>query len=132
MIGLDDLMSISKKKRCTFQHSGRAFTWWVVNDSFSRIISQDRTFYVDYLIMDTPSDAGGLLAVRGTEFLGLEDDSRRPIVLDVPASIAKCFANSMGSVVDAVLTCSMNETHEIVRYTITRPNYLGIEPERSP
>lgn len=121
-------MGISKKNRCTFQHSGREFTWWVENESFIRIISQDRQFYVDYLILGMPSDAGGLLAVRGKEFPGLESDRDRPVVLDVPESIANCFANSMGSVVDAILTWSLDPNHEIIRYTITKPNYLGIDP----
>lgn len=120
-------MGISKKKRCTFQHSGREFTWWVENDSFIRIISQNRQFYVDYLILDPPSDAGGLLAVRGNEFPGLENDSR-PVVLDVPESIAECFSKSMGSVVDAILTWSLDVTHDLNRYTITKENYLGIKP----
>ncbi len=123
-------MSISKKNRCTFPHSGRDFTWWVENESFIRIISQDRQFYVDYLILDTPSDAGGLLAVRGKEFHGLESDRDRPIVLDVPKSIAECFSHSMGSVVDAILTWSLDSNHEIIRYTVTQSNYLGIEPIR--
>ena len=52
-IPLKQLMGISKKKRCTFQHSGRDFTWWVENESFIRIISEDRRFYVDYLIVST-------------------------------------------------------------------------------
>lgn len=125
-------MGISKKNRCTFQHSGREFTWWVENESFIRIISQDREFFVDYLILDTPSDAGGLLAVRGKEFYGLESDNDRPIVLDVPESIANCFAQSMGSVVDAILTWALDPSHVIIRYTVTKPNYLGIETVRDP
>ena len=121
-------MGISKKKRCTFQHSGREFTWWVENESFIRILSENNRFYVDYLILDSPSDAGGLLAVRGIEFPGLEPDTERPVVLDVPDSIGKCFAHSMGAVVDAILTWSLNKDHKIIRYTVTKPNYLGIEP----
>ena len=120
-------MAINKKNRCTFQHSDREFTWWVENETVIRIISQDRQFYVDYLMSDTPTDVGGLLAVRGREFHGLEGDPR-PVVLDVPRSISDCFANSMGSVVDAVLTWSLDTSHEIIRYTITKPNDLGIDP----
>ena len=130
VITLKQLMGISKKKRCTFQHSGRDFTWWVENESFVRIISEDRRFYVDYLIVDTPPDAGGLLAVLGDEFCGLESDHDRPIVLNVPKSIANCFAQSMGSVVDAILTWALDPKHEIIRYTITKRNYLGIEHVR--
>lgn len=79
--------------------------------------------------MPKPRDAGGLLAVRGVEFFGLEDDAQRSIVLDAPESIANCFKKSMGSFVDAILTWSLDANHEIIRYTITGPNYLGFDPE---
>ena len=122
-------MGVSKKGRSTFQHSGRSFTWWVDNVSVIRIVSENKKFIVDYLLADTPSDAGGLLAVHGVEFLGLENESRRPIVLDVPKSIGDCYSNSIGSAVDAILTWSLDPSHEIVRYKLSKPNDLGIDPE---
>ena len=121
-------MGISKKKRCTFQHSGRNFLWWVENESFIRIISENRRFCVDYLFVDTPSEVGGLLAVRGNEFVGLEFEEEQPIVLNVPAFIANCFSHSMGAVVDAVLTWSLDPNHEIILYNVKKTNYLGIQP----
>ena len=117
-------MAIRKKNRNSFQHSGRSFVWWIDNDTYLRIASENKTFVVAYLIFDTPEDVGGILVVHGSEFAGLEGDSKRPAFLETPRSIADMLQNSIGATVDAVLTWSLDPKHDIIRYNRNEPSFL--------
>ena len=65
-------MSVHKKGRSRFNHSGREFVWWVDNDTFVRVASADKSLVVAYLIYDVQNDVGGIVAVHGPEFPGIE------------------------------------------------------------
>ena len=123
-------MGVRKKGRTTFSHSGRDFVWWVdKNDTYIRVASTDKAMVVAYLINDVPDDVGGVLCVHGPEFPGISKTERRPIWLVVPKSIYDAFQQSMGSVVNAILTWCLVPDHEIIRYTRNVPSFLGIDDE---
>jgi hypothetical protein len=110
-------VAVRKKRRNKFQHSGRSFVWWVDNDTCIRIASDDKAFVVAYLIYDVPQDVGGLLAVHGHEFPGIELTEKRPVWLVVPRFVENALAKSMGAMVDAIISWSLDPQHELIRYT---------------
>jgi len=119
-------MGVRKKGRSKFTHSGQEFVWWVDNDTFIRIASADKSLVVAYLISETPNDVGGILAVHGPKFPGIDQTERRPIWLIVPQEIMDAFQQSMGAVVNALITWCLDPEHEVVRYNRNVPSFLGI------
>lgn len=109
-------MAVRRKGRSVFQHSGREFVWWVDNDTYIRIASADKSLVVGYLLYDVPHGIGGLVAVHGPKFPGLERAEKRPVWLVVPQSIADEFQHSMGAFVNALITWCLDPEHEIERY----------------
>ncbi|MFN3168557.1 MAG: hypothetical protein ACE37H_15970 [Phycisphaeraceae bacterium] len=119
-------MVVRKKGRSKFIHSGQEFVWWVDNDTFIRIASGDKALVVAYLIYDVPSDVGGILAVHGPKFPGIERTEKRPIWLVVPQEIMDAFQQSIGAVVNALISWCLDPEHEIIRYNRNVPAFLGI------
>jgi len=120
-------MGVRKKGRSKFTHSGQEFVWWVDNDTFTRIASADKSLVVAYLIYDVPRDVGGILAVHGPEFPGIDRNEKRPIWLVLPEEIMDAFQQSMGAVVNALITWCLDTEHDIVRYNRNVPSFLEIE-----
>ena len=65
-------MGVRKKGRVKFDFNGRQFVWWIDNDTFLRIASNDKKFVVGNLLIDRLD----LLAVHGPEFPQLNDPLR--------------------------------------------------------
>lgn len=118
-------MAVRKKGRSRFAHSGREFVWWVDNDVFIRVASTDKSLVVAFLISEVPKDVGGIVVVHGPEFLGIDRSEKRPIWLAAPKIIMSAFADSMGAVVNALLSWCLDPDHEIVRYDRKIPSFLG-------
>lgn len=114
-------MGARRKGRAKFEHSGRKFVWWVDNDTFIRISSEDKSFVVAYLLYDVPTDVGGILAVHGREFPGLMESEPRPIWLIVPEEVSNALSNSMGALVNELITWCLEPTRDLQLYTGTPP-----------
>jgi hypothetical protein len=119
-------MSVRKKGRTRFNHSGREFVWWVDTDTFVRVASADKALVVAYLICDVPTDVGGIVAVHGPEFPGIEQTEKRPVWLVAPREIMDAFQQSMGAVVNALISWCLDPEHEIKRYDRNVPAFLEI------
>ena len=119
-------MGVRKKGRSKFTHSGQEFVWWVDNGTFIRVASSDKSLVVAYLIYDLPDDVGGILAVHGRRFPGIEPSEKRPAWLVVPKEIMDEFEHSMGAVVSALISWCLDPKHEIVRYNGNLPAFLDI------
>ncbi len=109
-------MGVRKKGRAKFEHSGRQFVWWVDNDTYIRIASEDKSFVVAYLLYSLPEDVGGLVAVKGKQFVGLSPSDQRPVWLIVPEDVSNYMHDSMGAFVNALLTWSFDPSHELEIY----------------
>lgn len=119
-------MGVRKKGRTKFTHSGDDYVWWVDNDTYIRIASADKSLVVAYLIYDVSNDVGGILAVHGPSFPGIDRNEKRPIWLVVPHEIMADSERSMGAMVNAIITWCLDEEHEIVRYNRNVPASFGI------
>ena len=65
-------MGIRKKGRVKFTFGDRLFVWWIDNDTYLRIASDDKRFVVGFFLFDRLN----LLAVHGPDFPGLETSAR--------------------------------------------------------
>jgi hypothetical protein len=72
-------MGIRKKSRAKFTFDGHLFVWWIDNEIYLRVASDDKRFVVGYLLLGDSS----LLAVHGPDFPGL-DDNQRPAWFTIP------------------------------------------------
>jgi hypothetical protein len=73
-------MAIRKKGRAEIEVEGRTFLWYVHDEQFLRIASEDKRFVVSYRWTGSP-----LLAVNGPEFPGVAATQPRPAFLSPPA-----------------------------------------------
>ena len=107
-------MGIRKKGRAKFNFDGRVFVWWIDNEIYLRIASDDKRFVVAYLLLGETS----LLAVHGPEFPGL-DDRKRPAWFTIPQLAAE---PEIGRHVNHILTVCF-KTNECEPYLGELPEY---------
>jgi hypothetical protein len=73
-------MGVRKKGRAVIEVEGRKLLWYIHDEQFLRIASEDKRFAVSYRWSGTP-----LLTVNGPEFPGVAATQPRPAFLSPPA-----------------------------------------------
>jgi len=107
-------MGIRKKGRAKFTFDGRLFVWWIDNEIYLRIASNDKRFVVAYLLLGETS----LLAVHGPEFPSL-DHRKRPAWFTIPQLPA---TPNIGRHVNHILRVCL-KTNECSPYLGELPEY---------
>ncbi len=109
-------MGVRKKGRVKFMFGDRLFVWWIDNDTYLRIASDDKRFVAGNLLLDRLD----LLAVHGPDFPGLET-SARPAWFSMPD--LDCTTD-FGRRVNDILELCFN-TSGCIPYDGELPQYAG-------
>ena len=106
-------MGIRKKGRAKFDYHGRLFVWWIDNEIYLRIASDNKRFVVGHLLVGESS----LLAVHGPDFPGLEHN-QRPCWFTMPP----LRSPDIGRHVEHILNICF-QSREFVPFTDELPEY---------
>ncbi len=108
-------MGARKKGRCQITYAGRRYLWYVKDDWYLRIASEDKLFAVAY---QWPADARASMLVSGTQFPGILLMERRPVCILPP----RFTHNGLKTLVRKVIRWSLREDHEVRRIERAHPS----------
>lgn len=105
-----------KKKRSRFEYGGAYYHWFFDENNWRiRIYSEDKKFVIAYFIGD-PWQEGAHLEVHGEIFPGLTKSEPRPVRLCIPIIVHEEWSKSLGALVNALLSWSLDPDHSLERY----------------
>jgi len=99
-------MAIRKKGRAEFEFRGRDFVWYVGDERYLRVASEDKRFALAYRL-----DGDAVVKVTGPEFAGLPPSDARPVYLVPP----EFEWSNVGALVNAILDWSFDESRPLQR-----------------